>query len=396
MLDQVEALKWVQQNIRAFGGDPAKVTIFGLSAGAASVGLQLLSPLSKGLFHRAISESGTALSPWATYPTARAAKDTKFLALLMKCLKADSEKRVHCLRRRSAKNLVEKSTAAILFDLGLGSSNIAWSPVVDNDFLLEAPKASMEAGNFSKVPYLAGVTTHEFSIFYKPRFNNITPLKFETFLLYYAMRKTGNLKNAYVVYKALHNEYKPRQDTSSDLRKAVIDLFTDERYVTTTTEDLLLHSKSAPAFMFLFSHVSKMSKFPAWMGARHGDSTLYSFGVPFLYPESYDDTDRNVSAFMMQTFTNFAKTGKPTPEAVSGVQWSQFTASKQTYVNINGASPEVGKNYRSDKVAFWSRVNSMRPRAPLPWRRSKERWCRFSLPFCFPPYFERGWVPHGS
>ena len=57
---------------------------------------------------------------------------------------------------------------------------------------------------------------------------------------------------------------------------------------------------------------------------------------------------------MTQTFNNFAKTGKPTPEAVSGVHWSQFTASNQTYVNINGASPEVGKNYRPGKVAFWS------------------------------------------
>ena len=65
MLDQIEALRWVQENIKAFGGDPSKVTIFGESAGGSSVGLLLVSPRSKGLFHRAISISGVDLSPFA-------------------------------------------------------------------------------------------------------------------------------------------------------------------------------------------------------------------------------------------------------------------------------------------------------------------------------------------
>ena len=65
MLDQVQALKWVKENIKNFGGDPDKITIIGLSAGGASVSLHLLSRLSANLFHRAISESGVYLSPWA-------------------------------------------------------------------------------------------------------------------------------------------------------------------------------------------------------------------------------------------------------------------------------------------------------------------------------------------
>ena len=69
MLDQVEALKWVKENIENFGGNPNKVTIFGESAGATSVSLHLMSPLSQGLFHRAIAESGVDLCSWAIQPT---------------------------------------------------------------------------------------------------------------------------------------------------------------------------------------------------------------------------------------------------------------------------------------------------------------------------------------
>ena len=362
MLDQVEALKWVQQNIRAFGGDPTDVTIFGLSAGGASVGLQLLSPLSKGLFHRAISESGTDVSPWATHSTASAVRHTNSLAGLMQCT-GDSEEIVDCLRSKPAKQLTQSGTYVFFLHFEVANEG-TWVPVVDGRFLQDTPKAVRKKEDFHKVPYLTGITSHESSGYvndtvsrYGPSADSgVYPGTFGKILDEYGKQKTHSGKNAALVSDALHFEYTPWPETSdpSDLRQALIDVDSDMKFVVPTIEAMSAHSKVAPAFMFLFSHVSKMSKFPAWMGAQHADSTFYVFGVPFLDPKSYDDTDRNVSVFMMQTFTNFAKTGKPTPEAVSGVQWSQFTASNQTYVNINGASPEVGKNCRPDKVAFWS------------------------------------------
>jgi carboxylesterase type B len=77
MKDMVMALKWVQKNIDKFGGDPNNVTIFGESAGGAAIHLLLLSPMSKGLFHKAIAQSGCALNPWvpATPGVTRIAKD---------------------------------------------------------------------------------------------------------------------------------------------------------------------------------------------------------------------------------------------------------------------------------------------------------------------------------
>ena len=162
MLDQVQALKWVKQNIREFGGDPETVTIFGTSAGGASVGLQLLSPLSAGLFHRAISESGN-LSPWATHTTASAVRHTNSLAGLMQCT-GDSEEIVDCLRSKPAKQLTQIAGLVLLKNFEV-AGQIAWSPVVDKRFLPDTPKEMREKGEFHAVPYLAGFTSHEGSNF---------------------------------------------------------------------------------------------------------------------------------------------------------------------------------------------------------------------------------------
>jgi para-nitrobenzyl esterase len=80
ILDQVAALRWVQENIAAFGGDPRNVTIFGQSAGAHDIGLLMTSPLARGLFHRAIGESGTVIIRAELTPS-RAAKEQAGLAL---------------------------------------------------------------------------------------------------------------------------------------------------------------------------------------------------------------------------------------------------------------------------------------------------------------------------
>ena len=85
MLDQVEALKWVKDNIDKFGGNANKVTIFGESAGGSSVTLHLLSPLSDGLFHQVIAESGVDVSPWATQSVSFGVGFAKELAQKLNC-----------------------------------------------------------------------------------------------------------------------------------------------------------------------------------------------------------------------------------------------------------------------------------------------------------------------
>jgi carboxylesterase type B len=122
--DQVQVLRWVKENIVAFGGDPNLVTIFGESAGGASVAYHMQSELSKGLFHRGISQSGTNLAPWGAVGHKDVAQQRAVkLGEMMGCELEDSnyKKMIECLRDVSAKNITEAFYEFFEWDTGLHS-----------------------------------------------------------------------------------------------------------------------------------------------------------------------------------------------------------------------------------------------------------------------------------
>ncbi|CAH1398676.1 unnamed protein product [Nezara viridula] len=104
--DQVMALRWVKNNIAKFGGDPNKVTLVGESAGAASVYHHTISPLSKGLFHRGIAESGSSYNMRCIMPPGMAKERAQKLAELVSCRKNNSKEATDCLLKKDAKELV--------------------------------------------------------------------------------------------------------------------------------------------------------------------------------------------------------------------------------------------------------------------------------------------------
>ena len=322
MLDQVQALKWIHENIQNFGGDPDSVTIFGESAGGSSVSLHLLSPLSKGLFHRAIAISGVDLSPFAYSKLKKARKHSEALVKHLNCSTND-EKMMECLR------------AANSSSFPLDTNPNIWGPVVDEVFLPDTPQALRKAGAFHKIPLLAGFTEDEGSYFLGP----VTNVSGETFKgtvrwlirsLRYVFENEPDTSD--FVIESLQLHYRPWPETRHNHKflQKIVDLLTDYLFSAPADQALAFHSQSAHAYLYEFSHLSKSHPNPAWMGITHLEDMPYYFGFPVMNLtvfQTYDDIDRNVSKTAITLFTNFAKYGNPSRAAGKGsgdVKWEAF------------------------------------------------------------------------
>ncbi|MBL9022845.1 MAG: carboxylesterase family protein [Myxococcales bacterium] len=156
--DQRAALAWVKANAAVFGGDPSRVTIFGESAGGASVCQHLVSPGSKGLFARAIIESGPcnlvkeqakAFAQGAEMATALACSGTELLS---------------CLRSKSTEEVI---TALPAQSFGLGMASTTWAPTIDGLTLPDKPLAMLEQGSFERMPTILGANSDEGTLFFQ-------------------------------------------------------------------------------------------------------------------------------------------------------------------------------------------------------------------------------------
>jgi para-nitrobenzyl esterase len=161
LLDQIAALKWVQANIARFGGDPDNVTIFGHSAGAQDVGLLMLSPLARGLFHKAIMQSGT---PGFGVPPRSLIENEKIGRDLAKLVEApDGPDRLRALRAASGNDLLN-ATDKLLPPENIDPSFIWMQAVVDGWVLPSTPKAILGAGEQAPVPLIVGNSVREFTV----------------------------------------------------------------------------------------------------------------------------------------------------------------------------------------------------------------------------------------
>lgn len=306
LLDQLEALKWVQRHIASFGGDPDEVTVFGESAGAISIALHLLSPLSGKLFRRAILESGSSFSTGACWTITDASKYSFSHA-----------RRWSGSEMKSGKELVtflaDKSAMDIVNHFGYG-----FNPVIDGQFMPEPPISLYGADKFLPVDILLGFNTDEGFSFTRTLLieekREMTPdLASDIVKVIVFKHLFRGLPNAEKIRQVLHREYLADVNDPQLLHQRLAEMYGDILFTMPMLFQAIQHSKRAKTFLYQFDHRPIFSGLPSWVVADHGHEIPYVMGEPLLdrLPDIWTDNERKVSAMLMAYWTNFAKTGNP-------------------------------------------------------------------------------------
>ncbi|XP_038637733.1 bile salt-activated lipase-like [Scyliorhinus canicula] len=361
MWDQHMAISWVKRNIAAFGGDSNKITIFGESAGAASVSLQTLSPYNKGIIKRAISQSGVATCAWAVQRNPM--HWAQQLAQKVGCAKDDPAAMVACLKITDPRAV----TLAIPLKLiNLESPlvfNLIWSPVIDGDFIPDEPKNLYH--NTAGIDYIAGVNNMDGHLFAGLDVHSINQAgktyPSDLYNLIQNLTIASGEKGANITYAQYTKDW-PANPSQETIKRTVVALETDVLFLVPTQLALDLHSRhaqGAKTFSYLFSYPSRAPIYPRWMGADHAEDLQYVFGKPFATPLGYRPRDRDVSRYIIAYWTNFAQTGDPSRgESDVPTAWIPYTSMYTQYLEIN---KDIGMNsvkqrLRYDIVNFWNQT----------------------------------------
>ncbi|XP_053614791.1 juvenile hormone esterase-like isoform X2 [Plodia interpunctella] len=361
MKDTVAALRWVQRNIKNFGGDTDNVTIFGESAGAASVSYLVLSPMAKGLFHKAIQQSGSALCPWAYQfkPVYMAS----LLARTMGYHTQDPHKLYDYFMNKSNSELIVTRVPRKKGNLII--SEILYTPCVEDviegeePFLTEIPYNILSQGKFNKVPMMIGVNDAEGITFADLENDTTIPeINFAKSIPKDVLFPTDEERERFG--EIARRLYLGDSELTESNLTAIVKFSGDAYFYNPILTETALKAKTSelPIYSFVFAYDGwrnflKMfltrKEFPDVQGAAHADDLFYLFSNPWLGSLGEDEMIDKMTTL----WTNFAKYGDPTPAHLdSAVRWPRVDPEDPKSLVLN-STLYTRPLWASDTIQFW-------------------------------------------
>ncbi|XP_072039266.1 cholinesterase-like [Amphiura filiformis] len=361
MMDQIEALKWIQANIHAFGGDKTKVTIFGQSAGSASVSYLMLSKLSRGLFNQAIMESGTALSPWAFQETSRGREIAFKMGAELGCTATDTTQLRQCLRDATTKELYDAAAA----------SGFISAPCIDDYFLDDYPMNLIKRGEFQRTTLMLGTnadeaTTTLLGLYPEYAISGNPPFISEEGFKSAVKSAIGNPLIEDSVYQH-YLDWTIQDQDGLDFFRPFVDLSTDQAFAAPTDIVARAHAMAGDqVYSYQMTHVPTVSIWSilslniniVWLGSSHGEEISFVFGLPFMRVNNRLELsvpEKELSVKMMRFWTEFAKTGTPSmsSDPENEMYWPTFTVPVLNY-KVLALNMTTDRALKADSMRFWN------------------------------------------
>ncbi|CAM9438999.1 unnamed protein product [Bubo scandiacus] len=362
-LDQVAALQWIQENIIHFGGDPGSVTIAGESAGGVSVSALVLSPLAKGLFHKAISESGTAVR---VLFTDQPEEEARRIAAASGCEKSSSAAVVECLREKTEEEIVQITLKMDLTTVQLcytspekcEQSSLFISASADGVFFPKSPRQLLSEKVINAVPYIIGVNNCEFgwilpTIMKFPAYTDGLDKDVAHQILQSSLALSFKDVTSEVV-EQVYSEYIGKAENRAQVRDALLNALGDSLFVLSAIEVARYHRDAGnPVYFYEFQHrpSSAAGVVPEFVKADHTDEIAFVFGKPFLAGYATEEENK-LSRTVMRYWTNFARNGNPNGEGL--VHWPQYDLDER-YLEID-LMQKAAKKLKEHKMEFWTQL----------------------------------------